>query len=50
MQVNAPADLLVPVTLGDSSKLRVGQFVMAIGNPFGFDHTLTTGEHHFTRS
>ncbi|GAB4817140.1 hypothetical protein N2152v2_004186 [Parachlorella kessleri] len=34
---------LRPVSLGSSSDLQVGQKVFAIGNPFGLDHTLTTG-------
>jgi len=32
-----------PIRIGTSKDLRVGQRVYAIGNPFGFDHTLTTG-------
>ncbi len=36
-------DLLVPVEIGSAAGLRVGQRVVAIGNPFGLDWTLTTG-------
>lgn len=43
LDVDAPVELLRPVNLGQSSKLRVGQRCLAIGNPFGFDHTLTVG-------
>ena len=35
LKVNAPAALLRPVRLGDSSAVRVGQACLAIGNPFG---------------
>lgn len=37
------AENLVPVSLGDSDSLKVGEWVFAIGNPFGLDHTLTAG-------
>ncbi|CAL1392454.1 unnamed protein product [Linum trigynum] len=43
LQVEAPEDLLKPTKLGESSSVRVGQQCLAIGNPFGFDHTLTVG-------
>jgi S1-C subfamily serine protease len=43
LRIQAPESALEPVTIGTSQSLRVGQKVMAIGNPFGLDHTLTTG-------
>ncbi|XP_058096510.1 protease Do-like 8, chloroplastic isoform X1 [Magnolia sinica] len=43
LKVEASDDLLRPIKLGQSSALRVGQQCLAIGNPFGFDHTLTVG-------
>lgn len=41
--VRINASNLVPVTLGDSQTLRVGQLVIAIGNPYGFQCTVTAG-------
>ncbi|XP_010937127.1 protease Do-like 8, chloroplastic isoform X2 [Elaeis guineensis] len=43
LKVEASADLLKPIKVGQSSALKVGQQCLAIGNPFGFDHTLTVG-------
>ncbi|HZL95052.1 MAG TPA: DegQ family serine endoprotease [Vicinamibacterales bacterium] len=37
------ADGLASMPFGDSSRLRVGDYVVAIGNPFGFSHTVTSG-------
>ncbi|HEV2773705.1 MAG TPA: trypsin-like peptidase domain-containing protein [Thermoleophilaceae bacterium] len=43
LKVDIDADKLEPLPLGDSSKLKVGDPAIAIGNPFGFDQTVTTG-------
>jgi S1-C subfamily serine protease len=43
LQVDAPADSLHPLSLGDSAKVQVGDPVVAIGNPFGLDRTVTSG-------
>ena len=43
LRIDAPARVLVPIPLGTSQDLQVGQKVFAIGNPFGLDRTLTTG-------
>jgi S1-C subfamily serine protease len=43
IQVDAPADLLEPAVLGDSDAVRVGETVIAIGNPFDIEGTLTEG-------
>lgn len=41
--VNVPEAYLVPLVLGDSDEVEVGQLVIAIGNPFGFSGTMSTG-------
>ena len=43
IKIDAPPAGLTVVPLGDSDRLAVGQKVLAIGNPFGLDRTLTTG-------
>ncbi len=43
LRIDAPTEKLVPISVGTSHDLRVGQKVFAIGNPFGLDFTLTTG-------
>ena len=43
LAIEAPREKLVPIQIGRSSDLIVGQKVYAIGNPFGLDHTLTVG-------
>jgi len=43
IRIRAPADRLRPIQLGSSAGLQVGQKVLAIGNPFGLEQTLTTG-------
>ena len=43
LKIDAPAETLHPIVFGDSTRLRVGQRVYAIGNPFGLERTLTTG-------
>jgi Do/DeqQ family serine protease len=41
--LKVPTDALIQVALGDSTRLEVGDFVVAIGNPFGLQHTVTSG-------
>jgi len=41
--IRIPADKLTAIQLADSAQLRVGDFVVAIGNPFGFTQTVTSG-------
>ena len=43
LKVNAPSDQLHPLSLGNSSDAQVGNPVVAIGNPFGLDRTVTAG-------
>jgi S1-C subfamily serine protease len=43
IQVDAPSEEFVPLALGDSDQLQVGQMVVAIGNPFGLSGSMSTG-------
>ena len=43
LRIDAPPERLSVIAMGDSRNLRTGQKVLAIGNPFGLDQTLTTG-------
>jgi S1-C subfamily serine protease len=43
LQISAPARKLKPLAVGEATNLLVGQKVFAIGNPFGLDHTITSG-------
>ncbi|HEY2510424.1 MAG TPA: trypsin-like peptidase domain-containing protein, partial [Polyangiaceae bacterium] len=43
LSVEVPPKLLVPIRVAKATQLEVGQKAIAIGNPFGLDHTLTTG-------
>ena len=43
LKINAPDTLLFPLQWGESSNLRVGQHIIAIGNPFGLERTMSTG-------
>jgi 2-alkenal reductase len=43
VKVDAPAEQIYPLAIGDSSQLQVGQSVVAIGNPFGLNGTMTVG-------
>src|SRR4029453_4553627 len=43
LQIQVSEGMLEPLAVGSSQDLRVGQKVLAIGNPFGLDHSLTTG-------
>jgi len=43
LHIDAPPQKLLPLPIGQSAMLKVGQTVLAIGNPFGLDQTLTTG-------
>ena len=43
IKIDAPREKLKAISMGDSKNLKIGQKVLAIGNPFGLQRTLTTG-------
>ena len=43
LKVDVSPDVLLPLELGDSANLQVGQMAIAIGNPYGYERTLTVG-------
>jgi S1-C subfamily serine protease len=43
IKIEAPPESLFPIEWGDASRLKVGQRIYAIGNPFGFERTMSTG-------
>ncbi len=43
LSISVPQEKLFPLTLGDSSNVMVGQRILALGNPFGLERTLTSG-------
>lgn len=43
LKIDAPKEILIPLNIGTSKQLMVGQLVYAIGNPFGLDQTMTSG-------
>ena len=43
LKVDVPPEMLVPLEMGSSANLEVGQLAIAIGNPYGYERTLTVG-------
>lgn len=43
LRISAPEESLFPISFGDSSQLKVGMHIIAIGNPFGLERTMSTG-------